>query len=135
MVLARAVVVVSVVSAFVVACGGKVEGGEGEGAGAGSPAAAPGVVSANACQKACPNDPEPPADAVAQCKKGEDPSGAGCRNEYVAVLNCFAGKVVCKDGKTDAEASAQALLVACGSTLFAYQGCAAKGFDGGGLRP
>ncbi len=134
MVLARRVVVSFALVAFAVACGGKVEDGEGSGGGATS-APAPGVVASNACQKACPNDPEPPADAVAQCKRGEDPSGAGCKNEYVAVLNCFAGKVVCKDGKTDAEASAQALLVACGSSIFAYQGCASKGFDAGRLGP
>ncbi len=134
MVLARRVVVSVALVAFAVACGGKVEDGEGSGGGAAS-APAPGVVASNACQKACPNDPEPPADAVAQCKRGEDPSGAGCKNEYVAVLNCFAGKVVCKEGKTDAEASAQALLVACGSSIFAYQACASKGFDAGRLGP
>ncbi|MFO0639948.1 MAG: hypothetical protein U0183_12100 [Polyangiaceae bacterium] len=134
MVLAKIVVASFVLGALVVACGGKVEGSEGDGPSS-STSPAPGVVAPNACQKACPNDPEPPADAVAQCKSGEDPSGAGCKNEYVAVLNCFAGKVVCKDGKTDPEASAQALFVACGSAIFAYQGCASKGFDAGRLGP
>lgn len=129
-----------------VACGGKLDGddgtggsgtngSQGSGSGGTSGSAGSGTISEKACQKACPNDPEPEPEAVAACKKGEDPSGASCTREYVAVVNCAAGKVTCgADGTIDPEASGTAVVTACGSQIFAYQACVTKGIDGG-LRP
>jgi len=135
MLVTRAFVAASAVGFMVVACGGKIEGEGGDGTPGSTSSSAPGVLAPNACEKPCPNDPAPPASAVDQCKRGEDPSGAACRNEYVALVNCAAGKVVCKEGKTDPQASAEALIGACTGAILAYQGCVSKGFDAGGLRP
>lgn len=108
------------------ACGGRVDEADG-----GSAGSNPTVVSEAACKKACPNDPDPAASAVETCKSGKDPSGTGCDAQYVAVLNCAAGLVVCKDGKTDATASANAVFAKCSSVFLGYQACLLKGFEGG----
>lgn len=97
----------------------------------GSTRSNPPVVSEAACTRACPGDPEPPPRDVEACKSGRDPSGAGCNAQYVAVLNCAAPLVVCKDGKTDAAASANAVFATCTSLFLGYQLCVQKGFDGG----
>lgn len=111
---------------WVAACGGRVEETDG-----GSARSTPAVVSEAACKRACPGDPEAPPSTVEACKRGEDPSGAGCDAQYVAALNCAAARVVCKDGKTDPTASANAVVASCAADLFGYQGCVLKSFDGG----
>ena len=118
-----AVVVCALVAS---ACGGRIEEADG-----GSAGSNPTVVSEAACTKACPSDPDPPPSAVETCRSGKDPSGTGCDSEYVAVLNCAAGLVVCKDGKTDPAASANAVLAKCSAGFLGYQACVVKGFDGG----
>jgi len=91
----------------------------------------PAVVSEAACKKACPADPEPPPSAIEECRSGRDPSGAGCDAHYVASLNCASALIVCRDGKTDANASTTAIFERCAADLFGYQTCLLKGLDGG----
>ncbi len=115
------------------ACGGTIADDSRDG-GPTSSTTRPGVTLADVCKKACPADPDPPKAQIDACLSGKDASGQGCDKEYLALLLCAGGRSVCKDGKTDPNATVQIITSTCAAELFRYQGCVTAGFDAG-LRP
>ncbi len=115
-------------AALAIGCGGRIEETDG---GARANAEAPAVFPEAVCKKACPEDPEPPAAGVAECLKGEDPSGLGCQAQYVALASCAAAAVVCKEGKLDPNGTATALFARCAPALLRYQTCVTGRADAG----